>query len=116
MVLSIISNSTMTYSINPQSKKLAKYWQIYLNLTFIYTQTISVLTQMRFGELSTMSSSRMRGYDYGRYLDYYNIKKVNLDYGFKSEHYFNTREVKHSHLCELEIHQTVVQNAVFNAL
>ena len=106
----------MTYSINPQSKKLAKYWQIYLNLTCIYTPTISVLTQMRFGELSTMSSSRMRGYDYGRYLDYYNIKKVNLDYGFKIEHYFNTREVKHSHLCELEIHQTVVQNAVFNAL
>ena len=44
------------------------------------------------------------------------LKKVNLDYGFKIEHYFNTREVKHSHLCELEIHQTVVQNAVFNAL
>ena len=30
------------------------------------------------------------------------LKKVNLDYGFKIEHYFNTREVKHSHLCELE--------------
>ena len=97
----------MTYSINTRSKQLAKYWYIYLNLTCIYTLTISVLTQMRLGELSTMSSSRMRGYDYGRYLDYYNIKKVAL---------FNTREVKHSHLCEFEIHQTVVQNAVFNAL
>ena len=110
MVLSI------PYSINTQSKKLAKYWQIYLNLTCIYTPTISVLTQMRFGELSTMSSSRMRGYDNMHSLDYYNIKKVNLDYGVKIEHYFNIREVKHSHLCELEIHQTVVQNAVFNAL
>ena len=50
----------MTNSINTQSKKLAKYWQIYLNLTCIYTPTISVHIEMRFGELSTMSSSRMR--------------------------------------------------------
>ena len=31
----------MTYSINTQSKKLAKYWQIYLNLTGIYIRDVA---------------------------------------------------------------------------
>ena len=85
MVWSTISICAMTYSIKTQDKELVKYCQIYLNLTYIPRSFQCLLKRglVNFQQRVVLAWG-VRLWALPHLL---NIKKVNLDYGFKIVYY-----------------------------